>query len=171
MTTVQPAAAGRQGLGFGKLALLLVPASIGVAVAISVMVWQRTTDPLRYQKRFHRTISSTDKIVVRDGGYDCCGPVDGQKVLFEVVDPMELAEVRNHICFAPGTPSDGCLCCGYPGIDWYCGNKRIALTSVQHGVALRWKGFPGDAHFTEESAQWLRQWFKRHGLSKSELHW
>ena len=141
----------------------------GVVAAVSVAAWKDASDPMRYGWHLDNRIAWADRIVVRAGGFDCCGPVDGQKVLFEVMDPDELAEVRDHLQFVPGKPSGGCLCCGFPGIDWHRGETRIALTSVQHGFALRWTGFPGDAGFTEESAQWLRQWFERHGFSEKEL--
>ena len=62
----------------------------------------------------------------------------------------------------------GCMCCGYPGIDWYRKGKRIALTAMQHGHSLRWKGFKsgsdkfGDCYYTDESKAKLEDWFKAH---------
>jgi hypothetical protein len=125
-------------------------------------------NPWTYDGSFHRTISTADRIVVRDGGFNCCGPVGDQKVLFEVTDAREIKEVYEHIQFKSPQIPNACMCCGYPGIDWYQGEKRLALTSVQHGRALRWRGFgfPRDAQFTEDFAQWLGKWFLRHGVTR-----
>jgi hypothetical protein len=57
------------------------------------------------------------------------------------------------------------MCCGYPAIDWYKGDYRLALTSVQHGGAIRWRDFPGDASLTKESSEWLIDWFLEHGIT------
>jgi hypothetical protein len=141
----------------------------GVVLIGSVATWRDAHDPLRYDRRFHDVVRSADRIVVRDGGFDCCGPVDGQKVLFEVTEPAEIAEVLENLHVAAERPSDGCMCCGYPGIDWYRGRKRIALTSVQHLFRLRWRGFSGDACLTDESAQWLHRWFTIHGMDDNRL--
>ena len=113
---------------------------------------------------FHKTIFAADAIVVRDGGFDCCHSVDGQKAVFRVTDAKEIKEVADHIRFQSPQVMDGCMCCGCPGIDWYKDGKRVALTSVQHGNALRWKGFPGDARFTQESATWIVAWLAKHGI-------
>ena len=71
----------------------------------------------------------------------------------------------------------GCLCCGWPGIDWYKGRKRLALTSVQHGHGIRWKEFGtqyfgplrgyGDIPLTNESAIWLIEWLGSHGITNN----
>lgn len=41
---------------------------------------------------------------------------------------------------------------------------RVALTSIHHGDALRWKGFPGDATLTPESSRALALWLRDHGI-------
>lgn len=123
---------------------------------------------------FQKTISTADAIVVRDGGFNWCHSVDGQKVLFRVTNAREIKEVAEHIKFRSPQALGGCMCSGFPGIDWYKDGKRIALTSVQHGIALRWKGFPGwkglpgDAHFTQESGKWVVTWLAKHGVADPE---
>ena len=67
------------------------------------------------------------------------------------------------------------MCCGYPGIDWYKGKKRLALTAVQHGMGIRWKKFGtsyvgpirfyGDVPLTTDSALWLIDWLRGHGVT------
>jgi len=127
--------------------------------------------PWTYQGEFHQAISSADRIVVRDGGFDCCGPVDREKVLFEVTDLGEIKEIADNIRFqSPQRPLDRCLCCGFPGIDWCRGQTKLALTSVQHGTSLRWKEFAtdgkryADARLTRKSAKWIIAWLAKHGV-------
>ena len=120
----------------------------------------------RYDGRFHTAIKNADSIVVRAGGFDCCGPVDEDPVLFEIIDPDEVEAVFRNLEFKTNQAVDACMCCGGPGIDWYKGKKRIALTACQDS-ALCWKGFPGpkkysDAQLTRESGNWLSAWIKKH---------
>lgn len=140
-------------------------------------------DMLRYERpltstaHFHDRIRNADRIVVRDGGFDCCGSVKNDPVLFAVSDAGEIGMVFDHIKFIPLTNelAGSCLCCGYPGIDWYKGKKRLALTSVQHGHSIRWKDFGtsyygpirvyGDIPLTTESAIWVLDWMRGHGVT------
>ena len=126
-----------------------------------------TLVPWRYQGELHACIASADRIVVRDCGYTHCFPEEKaqkRKILFEVSDPVELREVRELLVFQPDQTNDECMCCGYPRVDWYRGQERLALTSIQHGLTLRWKGFPGDAWLTEASSSRLVEWLARHGV-------
>jgi len=139
--------------------------------------------PVQYDHPFGPVIAEADRIVVRGDGFDCCGPVDETAVLFTVTEPEEVADVAGHIRFVPRTTvnsfSEACMCCGGPGIDWYKGEKRVALTTMQHGYAIRWRGFStvrilgfrvgyGDGPLTEESQAWLKGWFRSHGVEPEE---
>lgn len=115
-----------------------------------------------YDGELHRAIATADRIVVRSGGFDCCESVDGNLVLFELTSSADLQEVREHLQFESTQGGSDCLCCGHPGIDWYRGEYRLALTAVQHGRALRWRGFPSDAVLTDKSSKWLEDWLSRH---------
>ncbi|MHB1036640.1 MAG: hypothetical protein ACYC35_18090, partial [Pirellulales bacterium] len=148
----------RKALVLGAFLAILVGSA-------SCVVWAYVYVPISYGLRFHRAIEAADRLVIRHGGFDCCGSVDGQRILFDVVDPAQIAEVRQNLEFVWGLPDRGCACCGYPGMDWYCGQTRVALTSVQHWKAIRWSGFKGDAHLTAESSLWLEQWLKAHGVT------
>ena len=145
--------------------LFLAVAFVSVVVAFAVLTWKNANDPRRYQWRFDAVAAWADRIVVRDGGFDCCVLVDDQRILFEVTDVQELEEVRKHIQLVPETPDTACMCCGYPGMDWYRGPRRLALTGLQHGAAIRWRGFPMDARLTKASAEWMVTWLVRHGVS------
>ena len=134
-------------------------------------------DGWTYEGEFHKSISAADRIVIRDGGFNYGEPFDGQRVLFEVSDPLEIKGVYGHIKFKSPQILGACLCCGHPGIDWYRGQKRVASTSVQHGLALRWDGFPGpvnkygDAQLTDDSAEWLVTWLAKHGVGGPKEEW
>jgi len=152
-------------LPFTRRSLWVVIPGFLIFVAAVIAIWSDAVDPARYNRHFHEVVAWADKIVVRKGGFDCCGSVDNDAILFEIVDPVEIAQLREKIQIANDKPSGGCLCCGYPGIDWYRNGRRIALTSVQHGHGLRWKRFPGDAYLTDDSQKSLQQWFIHHGMS------
>jgi hypothetical protein len=117
---------------------------------------------------FHDVIAKADRIVVRDGGFDCCGPVAEEGILCEITDPTEITRIRDAVIFADQEPGF-CLCCGYPGIDWYQGTNLLALTGIQHGHAIRWKGFKGDAPLTTQSSKWLVDWLVQHGVNREMM--
>lgn len=138
--------------------------------------------PLAYDQPFHPAIARADKVIVRAGGFDCCGPVDETNILFQVTDPEDVDRLRKHLVFVSRTTTNAfletCLCCGGPGIDWYQGGRRMALTALQHGHAVRWRGFStsrilgvrfgyGDGPLTEESQQWLEAWFAAHAPGRA----
>ncbi|TFH14389.1 MAG: hypothetical protein E4H02_09990 [Lentisphaerales bacterium] len=139
-----------------------------------VLYWEK---PLPSSQHFFACIRDADRLVVRDGGFNCCTSVRRNSVLFTITDPAELGNLRTHIQFVPFTNelTGGCLCCGWPGLDWYKGRSRLALTSVQHGHAIRWKQFGtsglgpfrhgGDVPLTIESTIWLTKWLRDHGVT------
>jgi hypothetical protein len=167
-------------LYFLLLVFGLIAAAPGVYRLVRDLPWEEWRNrPRLYttSSSFHDTIRRADRLVVREGGFNCCGPVRGEKVLFEITDPDELAEIYDNIQFRERTNAKlgACMCCGFPGMDWYRGWRRLALTSVQHGKAIRWKGFPagnywpgrgyaGDAPLTHESSIWLTEWLIAHGF-------
>ncbi len=116
-------------------------------------------DPWKYDGTFHKIISKADRIVIRDGGLDCCGPVDRQKGLAEIRDTKEVQDFSRHIAFVTNQVYNlGAAYCGYPGIDWYQGSNRLALTAFHTHIGLKWKGFRGVAEMTKESRVWLTRW-------------
>lgn len=116
-------------------------------------------------KAFQKLISTADKVVIRDGGGTCCGAkIDSQRILFEMTDATEIAAFNALFSFDMPDGEFGCMCCGYPGVDWWKDGERIVISSVHHGSNLRWKDFHGDMPFTPESAKALAGWFDAHGL-------
>lgn len=164
------------------LLVIVVFAAFKWEDCLSALIYQR---PVRYDEPFGPAIASADRIVVRGGrGFDCCGPVDETNILFVVTEPAEIADVASHIRFEPRTTTNSCmetcLCCGGPGIDWYRGTKRIVFAAVQHGQGIRWRGFStmrilgfrvgyGDGPLTQESQDWMKEWFRSHGIGKDVL--
>ena len=129
----------------------------------------RVTDTVLFRaetNRFSRLAAQADRIVVRDGGYTCHSKnVDEQPVLATITNAAEIAAFNESLRFKPQPPGRGdCLCCGYPGIDWWAGDRKIILSNVQHCHALRWSGFGGDMPLVKESAAKLKDWLIDHGV-------
>jgi hypothetical protein len=114
-------------------------------------------------QQFLTNIATADRVVVRHGGMDCCGSVDSNPVLCVVTNPAEIANLHRHLAFLRHTGSQ-CLCCGNPGIDWYAGTNRVALTALKHSEALWWKGSLAAAILTPESQTFLIDWLAGHGV-------
>ena len=140
---------------------------------LGVVVWTnasvRVTDRLLFEartNRFARLAAQADRIVVRDGGYTCHSKnVDEQPVLATITNAAEIAAFNGSLRFKPQPPGRGdCMCCGYPGIDWWAGDRKIILSNVQHCHALRWSGFGGDMPLVKESAAKLKDWLIDHGV-------
>jgi hypothetical protein len=119
--------------------------------------------------QFHDTVRQSDRIIVRDGGFNGPLPLDRQRILFQVTNPAEIREVVENLQFQPQQTAPSCACWGYPGIAWYRGRQCLAITSVQHCRAIRWKDFPTDAALTQPSAVWLKQWLLRHQVKEEKL--
>ena len=122
-----------------------------------------------YRGKFHEAIAKADRMVVLDAGFDCYGRNFKAKPLFEVSKPDEVREFAEHLEFKKGQTLATCPCNGYPRIDWYQGKQRLATVSVQHGQAIRWKGFQADAKLTSTSSRWLVQWLTDHGVDSEKM--
>ncbi|MHB1033753.1 MAG: hypothetical protein ACYC35_14640 [Pirellulales bacterium] len=149
---------------FSWRTLLRVAVILCVLAGAAAGVWMAFLSPAA---RFRHAVAHADRIVVRDGGFDCCGPVDDEAILFQVTDPAEIEEVLANLEMAESRPH--CACCGFPGIDFYRGQTRVALTSVQHGDAIRWSGWFCDLRLSQKSQEWLVGWLVKHGVSEKEI--
>ena len=139
--------------------LLVVPALLQMFF-VSMWVYRSSVfDGLR-SRVFAAIIRDADRIVIRDGGGGCCRDPDKEPSLYVITNKAEIAEFNAMFSFSH--VKSPCMCCGYPGIDWWKGNRRIALTAVHHGNRLQWSGFSGNARFTPESRQRIRDWFMKH---------
>ncbi len=147
---------------------------ISVDAATNLVLVVGTNAPVRVSEaeisraekaHFFKTIAGANRIVILDGGFDCCVPIeaiDKERVFAVITNAVEIAAFTSMIRFEDGPMSPPCMCCGYPGIDWWKGGERVALTALQHGEALRWRAFSGDCPFTKESSQAIARWFKEH---------
>jgi hypothetical protein len=122
-----------------------------------------------YQGQLHDAVAEADRVVVCDGGFRYDGDTDDHAVLFEVTNPGETEELRENLEFESRQVRSVCPCLGYPAVDWYRGNRRIAHTSIQHGRAVRWEGFQADARLTEKSTAWLVQWLAGHEVDEGKM--
>jgi hypothetical protein len=86
---------------------------------------------------FQAKLAQCDKIVIRDGGNTCHGNIDTDEILLTITEPNEIKKFIKSIEFSIFQEEGACSCCGWPGIDFYCGTERIMVTSVQHNKALR----------------------------------
>lgn len=170
--------------------LLALAALFVVGAGVAAYHWQTClklllySRPIRYdQQSLQSTIARADRMVIREGGFDCCHGTGNDAVLLTITNINEIRNFAAHLRFKPVSTTnsllESCLCCGFPGIDWYAGRQRLALTSVQHGKYLRWQGFStarvlgkqvgyGDAPLTDDSADWLRIWMTIKKLPRDE---
>jgi len=98
---------------------------------------------------FQAEIADADRVVIRKGGGGCHGDPDRDDVLYVKM-------------FRFSGSSMPCACCGYPGVDWWKGDKRIVLSAIHHGITLRVKGPSGDLRLSHFSRLALAKWFKDH---------
>jgi hypothetical protein len=122
-----------------------------------------------YDGKLHAAVANADRIAVIDAGFDCYGRDSKAKTLFELSNPDEVRQFAEHLEFQKSQSFAACPCNGYPRIDWYRGKDRIATASIQHGQAIRWKGFQGDAKLTSKSSQWLLQWLADRGVDAAKM--
>jgi hypothetical protein len=122
-------------------------------------------DDWKYDGRLHRLVATADRVVIRDGGLDCCCPVDGQKVLLEIRGTNAVQEfARLFVVLTNQVYNQGAAYCGYPGLDWYRGTNRIALTAFHSNLGLIWTGFPAVARLSDESLRWATDWLLKHNI-------
>lgn len=109
---------------------------------------------------FQPEIADADRVVIRKGGGGCHGDPDRDDVLYVITNKTELAEFGKMFRFSGS--SMPCGCCGYPGVDWWKGDKRIVLSAIHHGITLRVKGPSSDLRLSHFSRLALAKWFKDH---------
>ncbi len=144
------------------LAALLVILTVVSAGCGRHPTWQ-------YDGKLHNVIAKADRMAVIDGGFDCYGRDTKAKTLFEISGPDNLRQFAERLEFEKGQTLATCPCNGYPRLDWYQGKDRIATVSVQHGQAIRWRGFGADAKLTSQSSRWLVQWLTDHGVDAVKM--
>ncbi len=150
-------------LRLGCIALWLLMPGLLIDYAGPV---RRLFGNMTMEESFYATVADCDRIAIRNGGYTCCSRV-GKDILVEITDPDEVKAFIEAIKFT--SPSWlSCKCCGYPGIDFYCDDERLALTAVKHGETMRWQGFGmAEVYLADDTRQFLAEFFRRHDIGDS----
>ena len=116
---------------------------------------------------FRAAVCDADRIVIRDGGGLCHSKPDEEPSLFEITNKAEIASFNEMFKFSGRTMP--CCCCGYPGIDWWRDGRRVVVSALHHGHALRVEGFVGDLRLTVVSSQRIQKWLEDNcGLTEDE---
>ncbi len=115
---------------------------------------------------FQKLIAGATRVVIRDG--DASERVAFKhKVYFEVKDVDEIKLLAKNMVFVPGAWRNDCDCRGHPGMDWYIGDKLVAITAVKHGSGIiRNRTI---ARFTKDSKAWMTKWLIEYGMKKDQL--
>jgi len=118
-----------------------------------------------YDGALHEVILESDRIVVRDGGLDCCKNIDKDTILYDTSDAYDVNlfltkfNLNNY-----QRPVENANCCGWPGIDFYKGRKKLATTSLKGCKLIKWEGIPSDAVLTTGSQKWIKAWLIENGV-------
>lgn len=110
---------------------------------------------------FQAKLDQCDKIVIRDIGNVSHVDIDKQKVLMTITEPTEIKEFIKSVEFSVFQEKGVCDCYGWPGIDFYCGNERIMVTSVQHNIALRTPIAQYDLKLNRKSKKFMEGFTRR----------
>ncbi|MBK1790056.1 hypothetical protein [Persicirhabdus sediminis] len=115
---------------------------------------------------FQKLISGATRVVIRDGDASRRASLE-HKVYFEVNDAATIKTLMRNMVFVRGAFRNGCDCNGHPGMDWYVGDKLVAITAIKHGSGIIRNGTI--AKFTPASKTWLIKWLKEHGMTDDQL--
>lgn len=149
-----------------KTQMYLILVLLGLTSCRTPMEFSR---PYRYE--LHQAITGADRIVVREGGHTCCVTPEEmllQTVYYSTTNALEISQVIEHTDFRPTLDYNPCMCCGQPGIDWFKGDERLAITTWKHGYGILMEdGFVG--MLTQDSKQWLNKWLLDHGVTEEQM--
>ena len=88
---------------------------------------------ITFNSSFEAAVQGADRVVVRDGGGLCHSDPDKEPSLFEITNKVEIAAFNDMFKFSARTMP--CMCCGYPGIDWWRDGQRVVVSALHHGHA------------------------------------
>jgi hypothetical protein len=147
--------------------LMLVITGAAILLGLHITMHQPTPrKPLwKYEGQLHKEIEKADRIVIRNTWYDA----KKDQIICEITNPSKIKEIFDNLQFETDQFGEACGCLGYPEIDWYSGQNRMALISVVHGMAIEWEKFNGNATLTPKSADWLVQWLKQNGADADKM--
>ena len=116
--------------------------------------------------QFRAMVKDADRVIIRDGGGLCHSDPDKEPSLYAITNKTEIAEFNRMFRFSSQTMR--CRCCGYPGVDWCRDGKRIAVSAIHHGIALRIEGRCFDWHLSPRSQERIKEWLETHCKERSK---
>ncbi len=111
------------------------------------------------------TVQGTTKLRIRTGG-TCHRQVQDEKTLAEITEPEEIERLLNGIQINEDGSNFYCGCCGDPTLEFYAGDRLLAMVGYHHGQSLRWAGsqWPADGLLTQPSQAFVVSWLAQHGI-------
>jgi hypothetical protein len=115
---------------------------------------------------FAATVQGATRLRVRSGG-TCHRRIDQEKTLAEITNTDEIELIVKSISINEEKSAFHCMCCGNPTLEFYKGEKLLAMVGYHHGQSLRWADglWPGDGMLTTQSMDFLISWLARHGVT------
>jgi hypothetical protein len=110
-------------------------------------------------------VRETTRIRIRTGG-TCHRQPNQEQTLAEVTKKDEVDHFLDGIAIDEAGSNFFCGCCGNPTLEFYEGDRLLAMVGYHHGQSLRWAGgtWPTDALLTQSSQAFMVSWLARHGV-------
>jgi len=138
--------------------LVLFFATLHIVITVFLLYFFTGLFGFLIDMSFKSAVKDADRIVIRDGGGLCHSDPDKEPEIFEITNKAEIAAFNDMFKFSGRKMP--CMCCGYPGIDWWRDGQRIVVSAVHHGQALRVESFWGDLQLAFESSRLVQEWLK-----------
>jgi Leucine-rich repeat (LRR) protein len=123
-------------------------------------VIRRRADALRF------ATAGATRLRIRSGGmgyspYSELLPyLHPEETLFEIVDPLKIAEFVHLIEVDEKGPDLQCMCYGEPSIEFYRGDALLATMNWKHDLGFEWPGA-----LTPQSLERSTKWLAEHGYA------
>lgn len=147
-----------------KINIYTLPSILFVVLLFSI-AGCRWKSPEQSSLSLHNALKDVTRMKVRTGG-TCHNNLAEEKVLVEIDDPNEIADVVAHILIKDDASRGACGCCGNPTLEFYIKQKLTVSLSVHHKKSLRWLDgkWDGDGILTPESSAYLVGWLSKKGV-------
>ena len=123
----------------------------------------RSTAPLPSRASLQQVVEGISRVRAIDAGM-AGDRVQQGAVLLDVSDAGEIERMKGHLDIVEAGPFGHCLCLGGPTLELFAGEKRKAVIGLQHGRAIRWHGWKGDAPLANPGG--LLEWMASLGARK-----
>lgn len=112
-----------------------------------------------------RAVQGTTRLRIRTGG-TCHRQISEEKTLAEITEPTEIEKLLKGLDIDEAGSGGYCRCCGDPTLEFYAGDRLLAMVGYHHGERLRWAGgqWAGDAELTDRSLAFVISWLAQHGV-------